>query len=87
MIEWDKVLSWQAEMTDAIDREEIELRAYQSIEQMLLAQRKHAVETACYKDLDRIDTYLAEVNARLKLKMLLVHHLKFQFHQTIDSLL
>lgn len=85
MIEWDQVLTWQAQMTDAMDREELEIRAYQSLEQMLLAHRKQAIELDHVRDLDMIDTYLVQVNVILNLKTLLLNHLKFQFRSTMES--
>lgn len=76
---WEEVLTWQAEVTDAIDREEEEIMAYKAIERVLLVRRDQARQLERAFELKEIDTYLATIQLLVKMKQLLIKQWEAQF--------
>ncbi len=76
---WEEVLTWQAEVTDAIDREEEEIMAYKAIEQVLLVRRDQAKQLDRVFELREIDSYLANINLLVKMKKLVIKQWEAQF--------
>ncbi len=86
MLDFEAWLSWQAEVTDAIDREEMELRTYKTMEKLLLVRRDRAEQLERVIEVQEIDTQLFQVRMMQRLKALLIKRWQTEFHQTARTL-
>lgn len=86
MVKWDDWLSWQAQVTDAIDREEQEIKTYQALEKWLLVRRDHALQSDQFMELQEIDSHLANVKLLVKMKTLLIKQWEAQFRMAVQTL-
>ncbi|RXT04846.1 hypothetical protein [Ammoniphilus sp. CFH 90114] len=86
MLDFEKWLSWQAEVTDAIDREQMELKAYQTMEKMLLVRHERAVQLDREYELREIEGQLIQLRLMQRMKTILIEKWETQFHLTAKSL-
>lgn len=86
MLDFEQWLSWQAEVTDALDREEMELRTYHTMEKLLLVRRERAVKMDKEMELEEIDVQILQVRMAQKVKALLIKQWETQFRQTAKAL-
>lgn len=86
MLDFEKWLSWQAEVTDAIDREQMELRTYQAMEKVLLVRRDQAVKQDRELEVQEIESQLLQLKLLQKMKALLIEKWEMQFRLTAQSL-
>ncbi|MEW9670661.1 hypothetical protein [Ammoniphilus sp. 3BR4] len=86
MLDFENWLSWQAEVTDAIDREQMELRTYQAMEKVLLVRREEAVKLDRELELREIESQLLQVKLLQRMKTLLIEKWEMQFRLTAKSI-
>ena len=85
-MEWDQLLSWQAEVTDAIDREQGEIIAYKAIEKVLLVRRDKARQLDRLFEVHEIESQLASIHLLMKLKQLMIKQWEDQFRMLVKGI-
>ena len=85
-LEWDQLLSWQAKVTDEIDREQGEIIAYKAIEKVLLVRRDEARQLNRLFEVSEIDSYLASINLLVKLKQVMIKQWEAQFQSVVQRI-
>lgn len=86
-MEWDQILSWQAEVTDAIDREQGEILVYQAMEKVLLVRRDEARKLDRLVEVREIESYLTNIKLLVKMKQLMIKQWEAQFSMVVQGLI